>query len=267
MTRAAVLGSPIAHTLSPVLHRAAYAGLGLDWRYEAVECREADLPAQLARRWAGLSLTMPLKRAVLPMLDETSELVLAVGGANTVVYDGRRRLGFNTDVHGMVAALAEAGVRAPGSAVVLGGGATACSALAALRDLGLHKATVIVRDRARAAEAVGAADRLGVGVAVLTFAGALPEADLMISTLPARAADPYAEAIAEAAGAFFDVVYAPWPTAAGEAVRAKGRRVAGGFAMLLHQAVRQVSLMTGRDDVPVEAMRAAGLAEIARRAR
>jgi shikimate dehydrogenase len=267
VTRAAVLGSPIAHSLSPALHRAAYAELGLDWRYDAIECREADLPALLARRWAGLSLTMPLKRAVLPMLDEASQLALAVGGANTVVYDGGRRLGFNTDVHGMVAALAEAGVSAPGSAVVLGGGATAGSALAALRDLGLHKATVVVRDRARAAEAVGAAERLGVGLTVHTLTRPLPGVDLVISTLPAHAADPYAEVIAGAARAFFDVVYAPWPTVAGEAVRARGGAVAGGFAMLLHQAARQVCLMTGRDDVPVEAMRAAGLAEVARRAR
>lgn len=265
MTSAAVLGSPIAHSLSPVLHRAAYAALGLDWHYDAIECREDDLPELLARQWAGLSLTMPLKRAVLPLLDEASELARAVGGANTVVYDGGRRLGFNTDVYGMVAALAEAGVRAPGSAVVLGGGATACSALAALRDLGLLKTAVVVRDPARATEAVSAARRLGVGVTVRTFTDPFPDTDLVISTLPAGAADHHAETIARAAGAIFDVVYAPWPTAVAEAVNACGGTIVGGFAMLLHQAVRQVSLMTGRDDVPVDAMRAAGLAELGRR--
>jgi shikimate dehydrogenase len=265
MTRAAVLGSPIAHSLSPVLHRASYAALGLDWRYEAIECREKDLPALLGRPWAGLSLTMPLKRAALPLLDEVSELARAVGGANTVVYDGGRRLGFNTDVYGMVTALAEAGVRAPGSAVVLGGGATACSAIAALRDLGLAKVTVVVRNPARAAEAVGAADRLGVEVTVRSFADAVPDADLVISTLPAGAADTHAEPVARATDALFDVVYAPWPTMIAEAVRVRGGTVVGGFAMLLHQAVRQVSLMTGRDDVPAEAMRAAGLAELGRR--
>lgn len=265
MTRAAVLGSPIAHSLSPVLHRAAYAALGLDWTYVAVECREEGLPAVLNDPWAGLSLTMPLKRAVLPLLDETSELARAVGGANTVVFASGRRLGFNTDVHGIVAALGEAGVRAPGSAVVLGAGATACSALAALRDLGLEKAVVVARDRGRAGEAVAAAGRLGVGVTVRTFADPLPETDLMISTLPAGAADAYAEPIARATGAILDVVYAPWPTPAAEAVRAAGGTAADGFTMLLHQAVRQVALMTGREDVPVEEMRAAGLAEIARR--
>ena len=266
MTRAAVLGSPVAHSLSPALHRAAYAALGLDWTYEAVECREADLPRLLAEPWAGLSLTMPLKRAVLPLLDEVSALARAVGGANTVVFEAGRRLGCNTDVHGIVAALGEAGIGAPGSAVVLGAGATACSALAALRDLGLPKAVVVARDPARTSEVVAAAGRLGVGVTVRTYADPFPEADLVISTLPAGAADAHAATIARAAGALLDVVYAPWPTAAAEAVRSAGGRVADGYTMLLHQAVRQVALMTGREDVPVEAMRAAGRAEIARRA-
>jgi shikimate dehydrogenase len=269
VSRAAVLGAPIAHSLSPVLHRAAYAALGLDWTYEAIECHEDGLPAVLAspEPWAGLSLTMPLKRAVLPLLDEVSDLARAVGGANTVVFEAGRRRGFNTDVHGIVAALAEAGVPAPGSAVVLGAGATACSALAALRELGLHKAVVVARDPGRAAEAVAAASRLDVGVSVRTFAEPLPDADLVISTLPAGAADPYAEAVARSAGALFDVVYASWPTRAATAVREAGGLTADGFTMLLHQAVRQVTLMTGIADVPVEAMRAAGRAELARRSR
>jgi shikimate dehydrogenase len=257
MTRAAVLGSPIAHSLSPALHRAAYAELGLDWTYEAVECREEDLPGLLERPWAGLSLTMPLKRAVLPLLDEVSGLARAVGGANTVVFQDGRRLGYNTDVYGMVAALAEAGVDSPGSAAVLGGGATACSALAALRDLGLPKAVVVVRSPGRAAEAVSAADRLGVSMEVRTFADAMPHADLIISTLPAHAADPYAEAIVGATDALFDVVYAPWPTAAAAAVGGRGGIVVGGLPMLVHQAARQVELMTGHAPAPVEAMRAA----------
>ena len=265
MTRAAVLGSPIAHSLSPVLHRAAYAALGLDWSYDAVECREDDLAAVLDRPWAGLSLTMPLKRAVLPLLDEVSDLARATGGANTVVFEGGRRLGFNTDVYGIVTALAEAGVRAPGSAVVLGAGATACSALAALRDLGLEKAVVLAREPARATGTLAAATRLGVGVDLATYDDPIPPADLVISTLPADTADPYAETIARATGALLDVVYSPWPTRAAEAVRAAGGVVTDGYAMLLHQAVRQVALMTGREDVPVEALRAAGLAEIARR--
>jgi len=138
--QAAVLGSPIAHSLSPVLHTAAYAALGLDrWTYTAIECDEAGLPGLLAScdstgpggRWAGLSLTMPLKRAVLPLLDRTEPVAVEVGGANTVVFADRERHGYNTDVPGLVTALAEAGVRSPAGATILGAGATACAALAA----------------------------------------------------------------------------------------------------------------------------------------
>ncbi|MEV0594784.1 shikimate dehydrogenase [Nonomuraea cavernae] len=279
--RAAVLGSPIAHSLSPHLHRAAYTAMGLTgWSYEVFECDEAGLPAMLGRlrpvrgegpddadAWAGLSLTMPLKRAVLPLLDTVSELAVEVGGANTVVFRDGAAHGDNTDVHGIKQALAEAGVPAPRSATVLGGGATAASTLAALRDLGLPSATLLVREPARAGETVEVAERLGLALAVETFdkLDARLQVDLVVSTLPGGAADLHAERLA-AVPALFDVVYAPWPTAAATAVRAAGGTVVGGFAMLLHQAVRQVELMTGRADVPVEAMRAAGEAEIVRRA-
>ncbi|MGW2160234.1 shikimate dehydrogenase [Nonomuraea sp. NPDC001699] len=277
--RAAVMGSPIGHSLSPHLHRAAYAAMGLDeWSYEAFECDEARLPGLLAgltpvrgqgggeRAWAGLSLTMPLKRAVLPLLDTVSDLAVEVGGANTVVFADGLRHGHNTDVHGIERALAEAGVPAPCSATVLGGGATAASALAALRNLGLFAVTLLVRDPARAGETAEVADRLGVTLAVETFdkLDASIGVDLVVSTLPAGAADAWAGRLARVP-ALFDVVYAPWPTRAATAVREAGGTVVGGFPMLLHQAVRQVELMTGRTDVPVEAMRAAGEAEIARR--
>ncbi|GAB2956419.1 shikimate dehydrogenase [Nonomuraea fastidiosa] len=278
--RAAVMGSPIGHSLSPHLHRAAYRAMGLDgWSYEAFECDEERLPGLLAeltpvrgqgggddRAWAGLSLTMPLKRAVLPLLDTVSDLAVEVGGANTVVFRDGRRHGDNTDVYGIERALAEAGVPAPRSATVLGGGATAASALAALRGLGLYSATLLVRDPARAGETAAVAERLGVALAVETFAklDACIEVDLVISTLPSGAADAYASRLARVP-ALFDVVYAPWPTAAATAVRDAGGIVIGGFEMLLHQAVRQVELMTGMTDVPVEAMRAAGEAELRRR--
>ncbi|MGW5156553.1 shikimate dehydrogenase [Nonomuraea wenchangensis] len=279
--RAAVMGSPIAHSLSPFLHRAAYREMGLaGWSYEAFECDEARLPELLGEltpvrgqgraeedAWAGLSLTMPLKRAVLPLLDTVSELAVEVGGANTVVFRDGRRHGDNTDVYGIVRALAEAGVRAPRSAVVLGGGATAASTLAALRELGLHAATLLVREPARAGGTAEVAERLGMALAVETLdkLDVFTEADLVVSTLPGGAADAFADRLARVP-ALFDVVYSPWPTRAAAAVAAAGGTVVGGFGMLLHQAVRQVELMTGRTDVPVEAMRAAGEAEIRRRA-
>ena len=275
--KAAVLGSPIAHSLSPVLHRAAYAAAGLEgWSYQAIECDEAGLPAVVGAcgadgaGWAGLSLTMPLKRAVLPLLDHVDPLAADVGGANTVVFAAGRRRGYNTDVAGMVDALAGAGVTAPRSAVILGAGATACSALAALRETGLRAVTVAVRDEARAAALLAVAQRLGVRIELRPLAspGDLAAQDLLISTVPAGAADSCAERTyaGHTPAAVFDVVYAPWPTPLARAAEAAGAVVIGGFELLLHQAGGQFELMTGRRPAPLAAMRAAGQAELDRRA-
>ncbi|MGH3287820.1 MAG: shikimate dehydrogenase, partial [Streptosporangiaceae bacterium] len=275
-SRAAVLGSPIAHSLSPALHTAAYAALGLgDWTYTAIECDEARLPALLAscdRQWAnwvGLSLTMPLKRAVLPLLDRTEPLAVEVGGANTVVFEGRERYGYNTDVPGMVAALAGAGVTAPSSATILGAGATACAALAALRDIGLTSAVLLVRDPSRASGLLAAAGRLGMVVDLRPFDSEVRSGDLLVSTVPAGAADFYAERARSprpGPSAVLDVVYDPWPTPLASAAARSGIVVVSGFDLLLHQAARQVELMTGREPAPLEPMRAAGHSELARRA-
>jgi shikimate dehydrogenase len=269
--QAAVLGSPVAHSLSPVLHRAAYAALGLDgWTYTAIECDEAGLPGVLGMPgWTGLSLTMPLKRAVLPLLDRTEPLAVEVGGANTVVFERGERLGYNTDVPGMVAALAEAGVTAPGRATVLGAGATACAALAALRETGLRTVTVLVRDQARAGDLREAASRLGMTVELAPFGTDVRGGDLLISTVPAGAADFHAERGGfprPGPAAVLDVVYHPWPTPLAQAASQSGAVVVSGFDLLLHQAARQVELMTGIKPAPLEEMRAAGQAELARRA-
>jgi shikimate dehydrogenase len=269
--KAAVLGSPIAHSLSPALHRAAYARLGLDgWSYQPIECDEAGLPGRLAGcgpQWAGLSLTMPLKRAVLPLLDRTDPVAAATGCANTVVFSAGARLGFNTDVAGLVSALAAGGLdRAPAGALVLGGGATACSALAALAGLGLRQVAVAVRDPARAAGLLAAASRLSMNVELCPF-GEQTRAELLISTVPAGAADSYAErlrGLAHPPRIVVDVVYHPWPTPLATAAGKAGSVAVSGFELLVHQAARQVELMTGRTP-PVRAMRDAGLAELARR--
>ena len=272
--RAAVLGSPIAHSLSPALHTAAYAALGLDgWTYTAIECDEAGLPGLIAScdgRWAGLSLTMPLKRAVLPLLDRTEPLAAEVGGANTVVFaDGQRR-GYNTDVPGLVAALAEAGVTSPASATILGAGATACAALAALGRTGLHTTVVQVRDQTRAVGLLAAARRLGMAVELRSFGSPVRAGDLLISTVPAGAADFfYPERTGDPRArpaVVLDVVYSPWPTPLARAAAESGVVVVSGFDLLVHQAARQVELMTGIQPAPLEAMRAAGQAELTRRA-
>jgi shikimate dehydrogenase len=272
--RAAVLGSPIAHSLSPALHTAAYGALGLSgWTYEAIECDEAGLPgllASLGPEWAGLSLTMPLKRAVLPLLDRADPLVTQVGGANTVLLSGAGRAGYNTDVPGLVAALGEAGVQVAGGelepgaepVLVLGGGATARSALAALRQVGARSAVAAVRDPAAAMPLLDAGRRMGIRTRLAE--SRLRPWRLVLSTVPAGAADGYADLVAASAltaASVFDVVYHPWPTPLARAAEAAGSTVVGGFSLLLHQAAEQVRLMTGRP-APVEAMRAAGLAAL-----
>ena len=266
-----MLGSPIAHSLSPVLHRAAYAALGLDdWTYTAIECDEAGLAGVLAvPGWAGLSLTMPLKRAVLPLLDRTEPLAVEAGGANTVVFEGGARLGYNTDVPGMVTALAEAGVTAPAGATILGAGATACAALAALRETGLTSAVVLVRDQARAGDLLAAAGRLGMAVELRPFGTGVRDGDLLVSTVPAGAADYYAERARNprpGPSAVLDVVYHPWPTPLAQAAARSGAVVVSGFDLLLHQAGGQVELMTGIKPAPLDDMRAVGQTELARRA-
>jgi shikimate dehydrogenase len=258
--------------LSPVLHRAAYAALGLTgWSYDAIDCDEARLP-DLVRGcgpdWAGLSLTMPLKQAVLPLLDSAEPVVRQVAGANTVVFRAGSRHGFNTDVPGIMTALTEAGAGLAGPAVILGAGATARAALAALHGLGAGAAVVAVRDPARAAGMLAAAGRLGMTITLTPFdePGAA-RGYLLISTVPSGAADNYAKRLSGAGpapAAVLDVVYHPWPTRLAVAARQSGAIVIGGFELLLHQAARQVELMTGQV-APTEVMRAAGRAEISRR--
>jgi shikimate dehydrogenase len=257
-----------------VLHRAAYAELGLTWwRYDAIECDEAGLPALLdscGPDWGGLSLTMPLKRTVLSLLDRIEPLATQVGGANTVVFAAAQRLGYNTDVGGIVRALAERGIRggAVAPALIIGGGATACAALAALAALGEKSVTAAVRDPARTADLRQAAGRLGISVALAPFAPeAMHDTHLVISTVPAGASDLFAANFtdhASATPAVLDVVYHPWPTPLASAAAQAGSVVVSGFDLLLHQAAGQVELMTGRP-APVEVMRQAGLDELVRR--
>ncbi|MBO3087212.1 shikimate dehydrogenase [Cellulomonas dongxiuzhuiae] len=267
--RAAVLGHPVAHSLSPVLHRAAYAALGLDtWAYDAVDVTEDQLPGFLNRldaSWAGLSLTMPLKQTVIPLLDHVEPLAQVVGAVNTVLVQGsgpaRMLTGANTDVHGLVAALGEAGISGGlRSAGVVGAGATAASTLAALAQLGCPTPRVYVRSQARAGALLRAAHRMGVEPRLCRLddaAGEIGRLDAVVSTLPAHAADPLAAALpAHVGGALLDVCYDPRPTALSASWAARGGRVVGGERMLLHQAAEQVRLMTGRSG-PLDAMDAA----------
>ncbi|MEP6853297.1 MAG: shikimate dehydrogenase [bacterium] len=256
MPRAAVLGSPIAHSLSPVLHRAAYAALGLtDWTYQAVECDEEGLGPLLARlgpQWAGLSLTMPLKRVALDVATSVSDLARAVGAANTMLLTSAGRHADNTDVGGLVDALGGVDTSDP---VVIGAGGTAAAALGAIRDLGGAPVAVVVRDPDRAQGLLAAADRLGVTVTLVPWPAVPSAASLVISTVPSGVAD-LLDLAWHRRPTVCDVVYDPWPTRLAAAALVAGCRVIGGREVLLHQAARQVRLMTGRP-APLEAMRQA----------
>lgn len=274
-SRAAVLGSPIGHSLSPVLHRAAYQRLGLTGRsYDAFDVDEVTLPGFLDRLdaavWCGLSLTMPLKRAVIPLLAEVSETALAVEAVNTVLFaeDGTRR-GENTDVPGIVAALAERGITGADAAAVLGGGATAASAIAALASI-VHGGPVhvYVRTPSRAEQLIQTAERSGIELHVnpWTQVGESLEAPLVVNTTPKGAADELVESVTKPVGTLFDVLYHPWPTPLAAAWERAGGVVLGGLDLLIHQAALQVELMTGAESAQrpavVAAMRAAGVAAL-----
>ncbi len=266
--RAAVLGSPVEHSLSPVLHRAAYVQLGLDWSYDAIGCDEGALPerlAELSSDYAGLSLTMPLKTAVVPLLAELDERVAVLGACNTVVRtDDAGWHGFNTDVDGVLATLDELGVDRLHTAVVLGGGGAARAVLGALAERGCRAVTVLLRDLAKGPPLIALGERIGLPVVLEPWdaaEGALAEAALVVSAAPAGSTDHLADVSWAADAVLVDLVYAPWPTALAAAAAAAGARVAGGLPVLVGQAAEQVRLMTGRP-APVEAMRAAGEAAL-----
>ena len=259
-TRLALLGSPVTLGLSPVLHRAAYAALGLDWEYGAVDCGPEELPGflhGLDGSWRGFSVTMPLKSIVVPLLDEVSPAVEQTGAANTItVCDDGQLVGDNTDLYGMVRALRDAGVTAAETVTVLGAGATARTALAAARELGCRRVVALARNPGRVGPLMDTAERIGLSVDVRPWAspGDSLAAELVISAVPPGAADDFAPAwTGSGAAALLDVVYRPWLTRLAFAARVSGATVVGGLPMLVHQAALQIELQTGRT-APFNAM-------------
>ncbi|WP_405434018.1 shikimate dehydrogenase [Micromonospora sp. NBC_00617] len=263
--RAAVVGTPIAHSLSPVIHTAGYAAAGLTgWSYTRIECAAAELPdlvAGLGPEWAGLSVTMPGKEAALAVADAASPVAVAVGAANTLV---RRPDGSwyadNTDVGGMVEVLTAAGV-VPGAALtVLGAGGTARAALAAAARLACSSVTVVARRSEAVDELRPVADALDVALTGGAWADAprhLAVADVVVSTVPKGVADSLAGVVTwRPDGVCFDALYDPWPTPLAASARAAGLRVVSGLDLLLAQAVGQFEQFTGVA-APVVAMREA----------
>ncbi|WP_238579522.1 shikimate dehydrogenase [Agreia bicolorata] len=257
--RLAVLGSPIAHSLSPRLHDAAYAVLGLDWRYDAVDVSENDLAPFVEERsdeWLGLSLTMPLKHSIGPLLDHRDELSVLTGSTNTVLFSragGERRLdGFNTDVGGIVRALAEKSISTARHVAILGAGATAASAIVAAAQLGAEHVTILARSPEKAEGLRQIAHTAGTSVAILPLTASsfdVIDASLVISTLPGTAepAVLLRASTLPARSDLLDVAYHPWPSALGTIWTASDRTVVSGLRMLIHQALLQIRIFVNAD--------------------
>ncbi|WP_366521062.1 shikimate dehydrogenase [Lapillicoccus sp.] len=262
--RAGVLGHPVSHSLSPGLHRAAYRALGLvDWSYDATDVDALELVAHVAgldATWVGLSLTMPLKEVAFDVASAVSPLARATGAINTLVRRSDGWHGDNTDVHGLVVALQEAGVEQLTDLLVVGSGATARSAVAAGSRLGATRVTFMVRGAARP-ETVAQAREAGLEVAQ-TPLGRWPEVvEVVVGTIPPTATSTWADTLPEGGRALLDVVYGDGATPLVLAAGRAGYAVVPGTEMLLHQGAEQVRLMT-RHEPPVDAMRAALAAEL-----
>ena len=266
---AAVIVSPVAHSLSPAIHNAAYESLGIDWAYVAFEVapgRAADaLTAMRALALAGLSVTMPHKHDVAADVDEIAPAARALGAVNCVerTADGRL-VGHNTDGDGFVDAL----VAGPGSpagqrCVVLGAGGAARAVIDALARHGAAEIVVVNRSADRAAEAAalaGVVGRVGTPTDVR-------EANLVVNATSVGMDStelPLDPALLRAGQVVADLVYHPLDTALLVVARAAGATPVDGLGMLVHQAARQIEIWTGLD-APADVMRAAAEAELARR--
>jgi shikimate dehydrogenase len=253
-----VWGDPIAHSLSPALHAAAYDRLGWDWTYGRRRVNEGEFAAELAGLgpdFRGLSCTMPLKGVAFAAADDRDERAESTGAVNTLLLTGSRRRGFNTDVGGIVRALGDAGVTALDSARIVGAGATATSALVAARELGARRVDIVARRLAAVEPLVALGARLGIEVTAVALSAAdhAPR-DVTLSTLPGSAAvaSDVARSLAGAGGLLFDVVYGHGPTPLADAWREAGLAAVSGEGMLLHQAVLQIRVFsTGSTEEPL----------------
>lgn len=267
--KCAVIGDPVAHSLSPVLHNAGYAALGLaGWEYAAAQVPAGGLATHVAgldAEWRGISVTAPLKREALAFATSATDRARLAGGANTLVPTADGWHADNTDLPGAVAAIRERFAGAITEAVVLGGGATAASTGLALIDLGVERLRLAVRDPGRATETIASLmthpQAPEITVVHLTDARA---ADVVVSTIPVAAQSPELVARMQGSGAVFEVTYNTWPTPLVTAAESWGAAVISGLDLLVHQAVLQFEMFTGQPG-PLDAMRAAGEAAIASR--
>ncbi|MHA6668054.1 shikimate dehydrogenase family protein [Homoserinimonas sp. A447] len=250
----AVLGSPITHSLSPRLQSAAYDTLGLPWEYQAIELtgdRLAEFLDTRDQQWRGVSLTMPLKREVIPLLDTLDEVAELTGVVNTVLLDGGTRRGFNTDVAGMTRAFTASGVNRLDNVVILGGGATAASALVAAARLGAASARFWLRTPSKATALEHLAAELDMDVQLWSFSDVTADVghpDAVVSTIPNGAVVNvmFPEDVRRGS-VLFDVAYDPWPTTLAQTWTSVSAPVISGAELLIEQALVQVRIFVTGD--------------------
>ncbi len=261
---AAVIGDPVGHSLSPVIHNAAFAAVGVDATFVALPVGAADLPAAVAGVRAfgflGLSVTMPHKAAIVSHLDDVGHDAAALGAVNCVTRDGRRLIGTNTDGPGFVDALGAAGVELGGARVlVLGAGGAARAVIRALPSAGVERIGVANRSPERAAAAVLLGGPTAHVVAV-TDASAydvvVNATSVGMGVAPAMAELPLAEDQLRPEQVVVDLVYEPVETGLLAAARRVGATAVDGVGMLVHQAAHAFALWTG-ETAPIEVMSAA----------
>jgi shikimate dehydrogenase len=247
MIRAAVLGSPISHSLSPTLHRKAYEHLGVAGHYEAIEVTSENLEefiSNVDESWTGFSLTMPLKEKILSIADNVDPLALKIRSANTLVpYVGGWRA-LSTDVNGFAESLASAGVADFERVTILGSGATARAAAAYCDGPGRQ---IIVIHRNPERELSMRATTTHSQLEFRDWGSDLEAGDLLINTTPACVADSYTEKLEGVIGGiYFEALYQPWPTRLLAKWRASDGFAIDGLDLLVHQGIDQVEIMTGQ---------------------
>ncbi len=262
-----LIGWPVEHSLSPAMHNAAFASLGLSWRYTLLPTPPGEVAAvlrRLRREFRGANVTVPHKQAVMPHLDAIDETAQAIGAVNTIVVREGRLIGYNTDGDGFLAALREAGWEAKGRrALILGAGGAARAVVYALARSGC---AVAIHNRTpdRAARLAAAMRSLGLAVRSLPALtdAALDDFDLLVNATPLGMwphtdASPWPESLPlPAHWTVFDLVYNPAETRLLARARAAGARPVGGLGMLVHQGALAFALWTGRP-APAEVMRRA----------
>jgi len=243
LINAAVLGSPIKHSLSPLLHTLAYDHLGLEANYEAIEVESGQLSSFLQRTEKNcLSLTMPLKEEAFSLASELSPVSVSLSSGNTLtLHEGGWSL-TSTDVTGFEYALKLNKVENINSVLILGAGATARAAVACLSKIA-KDIKVVSRNEARQ-EAMNRASSLELSFLPWELTEEINRADLIINTTPGDAAAYFLPSISDPKGALFEVLYNPWPTKISKVWIESQNQVVDGLELLIHQAISQVEIFS-----------------------